>query len=56
LGNVIDPRSGSTYQAKLWLDEGGNLNLRGFIGIPLLGATQVWHKFTGNLGAECSLV
>jgi uncharacterized protein (DUF2147 family) len=55
LGEITDPRDGSTYQAKLWLDEDGNLRLRGFIGIPLLGSTQIWRKFTGHLTAECAL-
>ncbi|MGD0434359.1 MAG: DUF2147 domain-containing protein [Acetobacteraceae bacterium] len=55
LGEVTDPRDGGTYQAKLWLDQSGNLRLRGFIGIPQLGATQTWHPFTGNLTAECGL-
>jgi uncharacterized protein (DUF2147 family) len=55
LGQITDPRDGNTYQAKLWLDEAGNLHLRGFIGIPLLGSTQVWRKYTGRLTAECGL-
>ena len=54
VGNVTDPRDGSTYGAKIWLED-GNLHLRGYIGIPLLGSTQVWHKFTGRLTAECGL-
>ena len=55
LGRVTDPRDGSVYQAKLWLDERGNLRLRGFIGIPALGATQTWHRFNGHLTAACGL-
>jgi uncharacterized protein (DUF2147 family) len=55
LGQVMDPRDGGRYQAKLWLDDAGDLNLRGFIGIPVLGSTQTWHKFTGQLTAECRL-
>jgi uncharacterized protein (DUF2147 family) len=55
LGEVTDPRDGRKYHAKLWLDEDGNLHLRGFIGIPLLGATQTWRPFTGHLTAECGL-
>jgi uncharacterized protein (DUF2147 family) len=55
LGEVTDPRDGETYHAKIWLDAGDNLHLRGFIGIPLLGATQIWHKFAGHLTAECGL-
>jgi uncharacterized protein (DUF2147 family) len=55
LGEVIDPRDGGHYQAKLWLDQHGNLKLRGFIGIPALGATQTWRKFSGHLSKECRL-
>jgi uncharacterized protein (DUF2147 family) len=55
LGEVTDPRDGATYNAKLWLDASGDLHLRGYIGIPLLGATQTWRKFTGHLTAECGL-
>ena len=54
-GEITDPRDGGTYQAILWVDEVGNLHLRGFIGIPQLGATQIWHKFTGRLTGECRL-
>ena len=53
LGEVTDPRDGATYGAKLWLDANGDLHLRGYIGIPLLGATQTWRRFTGHLTAEC---
>jgi uncharacterized protein (DUF2147 family) len=55
LGQITDPRDGNTYQAKLWLDESGNLHLRGFIGVPLLGSTQIWRKFNGQLTGECGL-
>ena len=55
LGEVTDPRDGGQYQAKLWVDDSGNLRLRGFIGIPALGATQTWHRFTGHLTTECRL-
>jgi uncharacterized protein (DUF2147 family) len=53
LGEVTDPRDGATYDAKLWMDASGDLHLRGYIGIPLLGATQTWRRFTGHLTAEC---
>jgi uncharacterized protein (DUF2147 family) len=55
LGEITDPRDGSTYQAKLWVDESGNLHLHAFIGIPLLGATVIWRPFTGHVTAECGL-
>jgi hypothetical protein len=33
------------------LDESGNLHLRGFIGISLLGSNQIRRKYTGHLTA-----
>jgi uncharacterized protein (DUF2147 family) len=55
LGHVIDPRDGKTYQAEFWVDDAGRLNLRGFIGIPLLGRTEKWHRFTGHLTRNCGV-
>ncbi len=53
LGEITDPRSGKTYGAKLWLDRHGNLRVRGFLGVPLLGETQTWRRFTGTIGEGC---
>jgi uncharacterized protein (DUF2147 family) len=52
-GKIVDPRDGAAYNAKLWVDGEGRLNLRGCIGIPLLGSTQVWSRFTGRLTEDC---
>jgi uncharacterized protein (DUF2147 family) len=52
-GKIVDPRDGATYHAKLWVDSDGRLHLRGYIGIPLLGSTQVWSRFTGRLAENC---
>ena len=53
LGHVTDPRTGDTYGAKLWIDADGNLRMRGFLGLPLLGQTQIWHPYTGRLTQSC---
>jgi uncharacterized protein (DUF2147 family) len=55
LGRITDPRNGRTYQAKFWVDETGRLHLRGFIGTPLLGQTQIWDRFSGQLTGQCGL-
>jgi uncharacterized protein (DUF2147 family) len=55
IGQITDPRSGTTYGAEIWLDARGNLRLRGFLGLPLLGQTQTWHRFTGHLTPACEL-
>ena len=52
-GHIVDPRSGKTYQAQVWVDADGRLHLRGYVGLPLLGATQVWRPFEGQIADEC---
>lgn len=44
-GGVLDPKNGKIYNAKATLTEGGQkLRLRGYIGTPILGRTQVWLR------------
>jgi uncharacterized protein (DUF2147 family) len=44
-GEILDPFSGNTYNVKLRLIEAGQkLEVRGFLGISLLGRTQVWQR------------
>lgn len=43
-GRVYDPKNGRTYRGKLTLVSPSQLNLRGFIGISLIGRTAVWTK------------
>lgn len=54
-GNVFDPRSGRTFGAQMWLDDAGNLRVRGFLLSPLLGQTQTWHRYDGRLGSDCTM-
>jgi uncharacterized protein (DUF2147 family) len=43
-GRVYDPKNGRNYSGKLTLVSPVQLNLRGFIGISLLGRTAVWTR------------
>lgn len=44
-GRVLDPESGKEYNAKVKLvDDGARLELRGYLGMPMLGRTQVWER------------
>jgi len=53
LGHVTDPRDGKEYQAEIRVDDAGQLKLRGYVGIPLLGRTEIWHRFTGHVTPNC---
>jgi len=44
-GEILDPDNGKIYGCKMTLSENGKqLNVRGFIGISLIGRTQTWHR------------
>ena len=44
-GDILDPANGKVYKAKMKLiDNGTRLEVRGFVGISLLGRTQTWIR------------
>lgn len=43
-GKIYDPESGKTYKCKMTLTSTNSLEVRGFIGISLLGRTVVWTR------------
>ena len=43
-GTVYDPKNGKTYKGKITLISHGRLELRGYIGIPLIGRTTTWTR------------
>jgi len=44
-GEILDPENGKVYKTRMSLaDDGNKLNVRGFIGISLLGRTQTWER------------
>ncbi len=55
-GNIVDPNSGRVYDCELRLiDSGRKLVMRGYIGIPLFGLSQVWHRVEGTPGGSLRL-
>lgn len=43
-GTIYDPQTGKTYSCNLTLKENGQLNIRGYIGISLIGRSEVWKR------------
>jgi uncharacterized protein (DUF2147 family) len=44
-GYILDPDEGEIYKVEIRPKDGGNtLDVRGYIGIPLLGRTQIWIR------------
>jgi uncharacterized protein (DUF2147 family) len=44
-GDILDPNNGKVYKVRLKLaDAGKKLDVRGYIGTPLLGRTQTWLR------------
>ena len=52
-GTVTNPEDGRTYSAEVWVPADGVLRLRGYIGLPLFGSTQLWPAYRGPVRQDC---
>jgi len=44
-GEILDPNDGKVYKSKLHLtDAGKKLSVRGYVGMPMFGRSQVWLR------------
>jgi uncharacterized protein (DUF2147 family) len=48
-GTIMDPHVGKTYKCIMIVsDDGKTMKVHGYIGLPLLGRTQIWHRLSGR--------
>lgn len=50
-GLIHDRETGRQYDALMSVDASGDLVLRGYVGLPLFGRTQVWHRLANQPAA-----
>jgi uncharacterized protein (DUF2147 family) len=43
-GTIYDPKSGNTYSCSMELDGSDKIKVRGFIGVSLIGRTDIWTR------------
>lgn len=43
-GTIYDPKTGKTYSCNMSLKQQDQLNIRGYIGISLIGRSEIWTK------------
>ena len=51
-GWIYNPEDGDTYKSRMVLQDDGTLRVRGYIGVPWLGKSQIWTRPEGPL-QEC---
>jgi uncharacterized protein (DUF2147 family) len=43
-GKIYDPKTGKTYSCNMNIKANGDLNVRGYIGISLIGRSDTWKR------------
>ena len=44
VGQIYNGENGKTYNANISLQPDGTLRLRGYVGSPMFGETQIWTR------------
>lgn len=49
-GRIYNPRDGATYSARMTLLDRERLEVRGYLGLPIFGQSQVWTRAEDDRG------
>lgn len=49
-GWLYNPRDGQTYSVQISAESSSKLKVRGFLGLPLLGSSQIWTRVDDDRG------
>lgn len=47
-GTIYNPEDGETYSCTMTLLDDGRLRVRGYVGLPIFGKSQVWTRVSGG--------
>lgn len=47
-GKIYDPKNGNTYDCTIKLKSPNTLNVRGYVGVSLIGRTDTWTRQVAN--------
>jgi uncharacterized protein (DUF2147 family) len=50
-GEIYNRENGKTYKVRLTMDGPEQMLVRAYVGIPLLGKTQLWRRASANTGS-----
>ncbi len=53
-GIITNPNDGSDWRCEFWM-VGETLHMRGYVLVPLLGQTQIWQHYLGEVGPDCRM-
>ncbi len=54
-GIITDPRDLTDWKLRMSYRGNGGLHMRGYVLVPLLGKSQDWDVFTGQVNAKCEI-
>jgi uncharacterized protein (DUF2147 family) len=54
-GSIVNPEDGSVWNCEFWVGADGALRLRGYVLVELIGQTQIWPRFQGQVAKDCTI-